>query len=231
MRMPRTSLLSGLAFITLFLLCSCTTLAQGSYSTIKTVKKGLAEDYKEANLAYQINKYGEAISTLEKITKKAPDFIDAWILLGEVQFDFNRYAEAEAAYERAIALDANYWSGIWQKVARAETKLDKYDEAIAHLNAYLATNPKADRKAKVNRQLEQLTFIRDARANPVPFDPIPLPGAVNTENMEYFPCLSADEQTLVFTRRERGQEDLYVSRLTPGGAWEVGQPLDNINTN
>ena len=35
---------------------------------------------------------------------------------------------------------------------------------------------------------------------------------------------------MVFTRRLRGQEDLFVSHRNDGGQWSVATPLESINT-
>ncbi|MBK7129912.1 MAG: PD40 domain-containing protein [Crocinitomicaceae bacterium] len=71
------------------------------------------------------------------------------------------------------------------------------------------------------------------------YDPINLPGGVNTQNWETQPSLSADGKTLYFIRgpiRGSGAKnirngDIYVSYLQDDGSWSEAKKLpDNINT-
>ena len=71
------------------------------------------------------------------------------------------------------------------------------------------------------------------------YDPINLPGGVNTQNWETQPSLSADGKTLYFIRgpiRGSGAKnirngDIYVSYLQEDGSWSEAKKLpDNINT-
>ncbi|MBK6952169.1 MAG: PD40 domain-containing protein [Crocinitomicaceae bacterium] len=71
------------------------------------------------------------------------------------------------------------------------------------------------------------------------YDPINLPGGVNTQNWETQPSLSADGKTLYFVRgpvRGTGKMnirngDIYVSKMNEDGSWSEAKKLpDNINT-
>jgi Tol biopolymer transport system component len=71
------------------------------------------------------------------------------------------------------------------------------------------------------------------------YDPINLPGGVNTQNWETQPSLSADGKTLYFVRgpiRGTGamnirNGDIYVSKMNDDGSWSEAKKLpDNINT-
>ncbi|RFS24584.1 flagellar motor protein MotB [Chitinophaga silvatica] len=56
--------------------------------------------------------------------------------------------------------------------------------------------------------------------------------AINTRDWESQPSLSADKQTLYFSREtQTNGSDIYVSQRLPNGQWGVAQPLGpNINT-
>lgn len=71
------------------------------------------------------------------------------------------------------------------------------------------------------------------------YDPINLPGEVNTVHWETQPSLSADGKTLYFIRgstrnkggRSQRNGDIYVSKMKPNGAWGKAEKLPpNINT-
>ncbi|MEO0776313.1 MAG: OmpA family protein, partial [Bacteroidota bacterium] len=64
----------------------------------------------------------------------------------------------------------------------------------------------------------------------VPFVPESIGDHINTPADEYLPSLTADGETLVFTRKDGGQEDFFISRRVENG-WRKGRPMEDINTN
>jgi outer membrane protein OmpA-like peptidoglycan-associated protein len=81
-------------------------------------------------------------------------------------------------------------------------------------------------------------FSIDAKNNPAKINPINIGPGINTDRPEYFPTITVDGRTLLFTRlipsREnpRGQEDFYVSQLSEKNIWMTADAMPpNINTN
>jgi len=110
-----------------------------------------------------------------------------------------------------------------------EANLDKHDEAIEHLELFLASNPKSEILIKKATQyIGKFKFAATATSNPVPFKPKSVSDNINSANAEYLPALTADGETMIFTRRVRGQEDFYVSSKKDG-KWNLGIPLLDIN--
>ena len=63
--------------------------------------------------------------------------------------------------------------------------------------------------------------------HPVPFDPNNLGKGVNTASGEYYPCITADDHTLLFTRDVKDgtppyghQEDFFISTRNAKGEWD-----------
>ncbi|MEL6273989.1 MAG: OmpA family protein, partial [Bacteroidota bacterium] len=69
-------------------------------------------------------------------------------------------------------------------------------------------------------------------AKPVPFDPQPLPGSVNsTQHHEYFPTLSVDGRRMIFTRRVfRQNEDFFETIRDAAGNWSAPTSLEQVNS-
>ena len=65
--------------------------------------------------------------------------------------------------------------------------------------------------------------------NPVQFNPTRLGNGINTAADEYFPVLTADAKTILFTRRDGEDENFYQSQFQ--SEWGVAQPLTGVNTN
>ena len=59
--------------------------------------------------------------------------------------------------------------------------------------------------------LSDCKFSLEAIQHPVPFKPINLGPEINTGDDEYLPAITADESTLIFTRKINNNEDFYKS--------------------
>ena len=101
-------------------------------------------------------------------------------------------------------------------------------------------SPLADKRylPKIEKMIQNSLFAIEAIKHPVNFEPINLGEAINTELNEYFPSVTADDSTLLFTRRVDDilapmgrQEDIFVSRKTNGNQWGYSELIsDMINT-
>jgi outer membrane protein OmpA-like peptidoglycan-associated protein/Tfp pilus assembly protein PilF len=214
----------------LFLFLSIGIFGQ-NYTTKKTAT-GKAKSAYDAGMKY--NFAGQNDKALKEFTdalKEDPTFIDAQIQQAAMLYEMNKISEAEIAFEKVIKIDPNYNPQVFYVVGNAEFKQEKYLEAADHYEAYTKsgkTHPdllkKAEKAAKDSR------FIPIALKSPVPFEPKTLGDKVNTtKNSEYLPVLTADGETLVFTRLVGRQEDFYASKKT-NGEWTEAKPLLEINT-
>lgn len=89
-------------------------------------------------------------------------------------------------------------------------------------------------------KLKRAEFGEHAINNPVPFDPKNVGSGVNSQFHEYWPTVTADEQTMIFTRRKPTkvenmgmieQEDIYVSHKLENGKWgEAKLAAGRLNT-
>src|SRR5690606_20377760 len=93
------------------------------------------------------------------------------------------------------------------------------------------------RKARALLGLKNCDFAEHAMQQPVPFEPINLGPGVNTIQPEYYPAITADEQTLLFTRRVKAlderlgeQEDFYVSRRGEDDNWQEARTIPTVDT-
>lgn len=219
----------GLCFL---MNCSVAQKAGKSDAIItKKTAKGKAKKYFDKGMEYTRSAAdAKAIKEYEKALKAAPKFIDAQIQLAASYYAMERFVEAEKNFEKAIALDKNYKKKVLYVTGIAEMRQDKFDEAVSHFEQFLAAEK--DNKtllAKAEKYKSICLFKEKAMANIVPFEPINLGDKINTKNAEYLPSITADESILVYTLRERDQEDFYMSKKV-NGVWQKGEPLDDINT-
>ncbi len=213
----------------IFTLTSILAVAQ-NYTTEQTASKRQQKLYREAEqLAFRQN-YQEALKNLDKLLSKDPAFIDALILRGQIAYDQNALAKARQDFDQTLNLDADYNDIVRYMLGITEWKLDKFTEAIAHLEAYLATNPdNSFRKTNAQRYLNNARFAAKAIQNPVPFEPKSLGDGINTEQPEILPTLTADESMLFYTTLINGQQDILMS-VKKNGVWQPGILLKGVSS-
>jgi outer membrane protein OmpA-like peptidoglycan-associated protein len=179
-------------------------------------------------------KANEAIPFMQEAIKRSPNFLDAYIKLGQL-YEFTRKPEpALAAYRDAIRIqpDPANTGTAYQGAANLLLRLGRYADALPVLERYqpiFATQ--SSQFKRVSHQLETARFGMQAVANPQPVSPRPVSASLNTTLSQYFPVLTADEQTLVFTAlKPEGDEDLMTATFD-GKTWSAPESLSpEINT-
>jgi outer membrane protein OmpA-like peptidoglycan-associated protein len=218
-------------FIALLICFHCVAACQITRSTAP------AKAMKALDEAMQLSRSGETVKALaatEKVLKAQPDLVDAWLLKANLHTDQSQWPEAEAAYEKAIALKADYYPDALRAVAQTEWAQDKFAECAAHARQFLAlpNNGKVDQRVKdvTLRLAENAEFAEGAIKNPVPFQREKLSEAINSPDPEYLPSLSADGRFLLYTRREQNRDENYwISEWSEAG-WRPARPMDELNT-
>jgi outer membrane protein OmpA-like peptidoglycan-associated protein len=199
--------------------------------------------YENAGRQYNLLNYTESIRLLSQALKMDDDFIEAWLLLGQVYTDANRIEKSIEAYKKAISLNPKFFPPVYYLVALNEVSIGQYQAGLDHMEAFLNTGYRSEVLiSNANRVIENCIFSIQAIANPIPFEPVNLGSNINTIYDEYWPSLSADESILVFTAQipinesnpeifMNRQEDFFYSEFKDG-QW---QPAKNAgyppNTN
>lgn len=213
----------------LLLFFSLNIFAQNKYKTEKDVSAKVLSNYDEAFRQASSNQFEAAEKNLRKALDKEPTFLDAKILLANVLYERENYAEAEREFEEVLRINPAYNYRVYYNLGITERRLEKYDEAVVHLRDFINTDPDERMRGKAQEYMRSSEFMAKAVANPVPFSPENLGAGVNTELSEYLPSFTADGETLIFTRLDR-DEDFFTATKDANGAWQTGEPLTDINT-
>lgn len=190
--------------------------------------------YNQGIRLFSERKTSEALSFLEQAVKQDPTFADAHLKLGQL-YEFRRQPElALAAYQQTIRLqpDSPASSPAYQAVGNLLMRQARYDEAIPYLEKFgTLFAPTSAQHKRINHLLDNARFGQQAVKNPQPVTPKPVSESLHTTPSQYFPVLTADEQTIVFTvLTPDGDEDLYTSTFT-GEGWAPPVSLSTeINT-
>ena len=203
--------------------------AQGYY-TVRTAPSKARKHYDEGIREAQSGNFLLAIGFYERALKEADVFIDARLMMAGAYMELGDFERAETHFEAALALSRQYQPGAWYVLAKAEWEQDKFEEAAAHLQEYLDEAPmEAKLREKAQLLLESSRFAADAVKNPVPFNPQSVGEGINSADDEYLPALTADGNTMIFTRLENDDENFYISERQ-NGVWQQALPLNGVNT-
>jgi len=228
---PLKSTLIGL-IVTLF--CSCSAVAQ----SLSTDSKKAAKAFEKAEEFYSKHQYSEAKTEIKTALEKDADFVEALTLKAYIAMDEAKYSVARESFEKAVKSNANLIKSNLYYLAELELKDGDYTSAQKHFREFLSSKPTNERQFnESNGKLDQIEYALNAVKNPVQFDPINLGPEVNSQYAEYFPCLTVDNSTLLFTRRlpepnspAGFNEDFYVSSRN-GSTWSSAQNIGKpINT-
>jgi len=207
-------------------------LSAQEYISFKNANSKLTKSYDSAKELSKTKEYDKALDRLEKALKAEPRFIDALILKSEILYARGSTADAIGPLEESIALDSLYNPGNLYSLARLYELNENYSAAANGMEAYIAVgNLNQKRTVEIALRIASLEFKDSLVNNPVDFDPMIVPGHVNTDADEALPAVTIDAKSMVFTRREKGVEDLYTARWNEEKQqWGQGIPMSSINS-
>ena len=212
--------------ITFLLLFSAGLSAQSK----KAIKK-----FQEARQLVQQQRFADALGELDEAIEEDPSYVEALIFAGDLSQRVNGAEASLVYYEKAIAAHAPYYVDFFYGQALFDAT--QYEKAQQVLTRY-AQHPKASSKylTEVNRLIESCDFAMEAKKDVKEYDPVNLGEKVNTDQMEYFPSISANGKVLVFTHRnlegDKIDEDFWVTtRDSDTSEWKQATPLrGKLNT-
>ncbi len=216
-------------YLWMLLLClPFTAFAQREYATNN---KEAVKFYTLAGESINYQQYDKAIEQLNQALAADDQFTDAHYQLGSVYLYKQQYPQAAVQYLKTISLNPNFNRAVYLNLGNVYIMLGKYAEAKEMLQKYISFNeiqPKD--RATAQKLITDCDFSLQAMQHPVVFKPVNLGTSINTPADEYLPNVTADESTLIFTRKTGNNEDFYQSKKL-NGSWARAAGLsNNINT-
>ena len=205
------------------------------FHNLNTATKKALKLYSEGKELLNEQKDAEAIKPFEQSVIEDPIFIDAWLILGELYNETQQYEKAVTAFETSFTLKPDARSSAYYFVAESFWNLDDYKNTIGALSKYLSfTNLPPEWVENSKHILSNAKFAIEAVKNPVPFNPINLGDSINSKYLDLFPSLTADENTLVFMRRDPygkdWNEDFYISHFVKEHWTKARNMGDELNS-
>lgn len=223
-----------LFFCSIIFLFSCKAqMPPGEYTS--TNKKAISS-FQSAVKLFQSGKDDESEKELLKAIEKDPNFIEPHLLYAEILQVKRQPEKAIEEYVKAISINPTFNLGNFYNIANLEISIGRYEDAKKDYERFLKKvhiNP--DTKEDAERNLANCNFAINAMKNPVPFDLKNMGASINSSFDDYFPAVTADEQTILYTRNNRNekkdlQEDFLISKKVDN-VWQPSVLIGNgINT-
>ena len=230
-------------FIVLMTFQFCST-AQSTFYTTKS-KKAIKFYHKALTCFNTIDHVsGKADLTgaeenIKKALSKDSLFGEAYGLASKISIEKGKIQEAINFKNKMISVSPVVPLIEYYFLSGMQMSIGDYENCLKNAKKY-KSSPLADSRYMVNieRMIKNCVFAINAIQNPVDFNPFNLGPGVNTEMPEYFPSVTADDSTLLFTRRiidERApyggkQEEIFVSKKQSDSWMESSLVSSNINT-
>ncbi|WP_379091276.1 OmpA family protein [Pedobacter sp. UC225_65] len=209
----------------IFLLCWITFSVSAQNSTVKRAQGSFddAQQYLRQNI------YDEGIKHLDEAVKADPKFQLAYIQLGDVYRRLKNHSKAIENYRKAIAAAATIEARIYYALGESELLSGLYDKAKADFLLFQKnyTGAEPDLINKTKKYIKDCDFSMVAIQSPSKYEPINMGFYINSPNRDYFPALTADNQTIIFTRVVDKNEDFFIS-TKKDNEWQKAQPLSNV---
>ncbi len=219
------------------IIASCLILGVNAQELSTSSKKAEKSFHNATNL-FQQGANSAAIGELGKALKADADFLEAMLLMADIYNEMKQDSLQVVYLERALNLESEHTAKINYVLGNACYRMGKYQQALEAYQAFVSLES-SDHPfyEKAQAKITECRFAISLYKHAVEMDAVNLGDQVNSEYNDYWPSLTVDGKTLVFTRlnpasgaaSRQYQEDFYMSAYE-NGAWLEAQPMQSINT-
>lgn len=221
--MKRTSVIKSILGLTAFLFALP--------ALIHAQPKGPTKVYEPADARehYQHQNYLMALNVYKELLKTDPNSEEYNHRIGICYLRTNVNKAAAIPYLEKVTKNPKAEPDVWYDLGLAYHYANKFDDAIKAYTKYKQLVPKD--AAKVDRQIEMCNNGKQLVKFPVDVQFQNLGKEVNSEFPDYYPFVTDDESTLLFTSRRNGNvgnslemdgyysSDIYISSVK-NGVWQ-----------
>ncbi len=174
---------------------------------ITNVSNAARRQYTKANDLYRLKKYDEACVAMQQAISIEPTYTEAYSDLGEWYYNLRKYSDAVSVFRAASTHCHNGQKDFAKPLAKSLLANHQPGEALAVLNT---NTPGIDKTGEWKLMKEECAFMTQALGRPQNDTVMNMGPRINTEYPELYPYITADTQTLHFTRRVKGiDEDFF----------------------
>lgn len=206
------------------------------YNPDRVNKKALKWYLKSQDQA-RADQFEEGIKSLKEAVRIDDGYEDAWLSMAGMYGELKNYSASVECYQKARSIDSVYFIDFNLSYSINLAGLGEFRQALDAVNRF-RTIPNLNQtslKASAYRAATYrfaLDYAARTKSEHYDFEPKNLGDSVNSPVSEYYPTITLDGKSLVYTRRVNGfNEDFFESHRT-GNGWSAAKALvGNINSN
>ncbi len=193
--------------------------------------KKAKDAFEKAEKAFQERQFQVANSLYEKVVTLEPNYYPGYIKLAQLSELQRNHELTEKYYQKAINISgtdtrsaiAFHWLG------RNRFQKEKYDSAYYYFQKAIVLYPQKSNSFRITEHyLKSAEFALTSIKNPLNIKKEALSDTVNFLPTQYFPVLTADNETLLFTGQDANRnENIYITHQKDG-KWQVPEGISNI---
>jgi outer membrane protein OmpA-like peptidoglycan-associated protein/tetratricopeptide (TPR) repeat protein len=178
------------------------------------------------------------IQTLQQAITIDNRFEDAYLSIGGIYNQLKNYPKAVEYYQKAKAIDSLYFLDFNLPYSISLAGIGNFAAALQAIDSFL-TIPTLNETSRKSGEYRQHCYqfaldyaVSHPASNNYQFKPVNLGDSINSAMSEYYPTISLDGNTLIFTRRVNDTNEDFYESTRSGGVWSQAHSLPgNINTN
>lgn len=192
------------------------------------------ETFDKAQKAWQARQINEAMVLFEKVEETDPNNAELHLRLAQI-YELQKKTElTRKHFLRFVTLRPSdpQSSTAYQWLGSNFFNAEKYDSSIVYFEKALALAPAKSGLARLaQKSTASARFAQKALLHPVKVHKKSMGDTVNFLNSQFFPVMTADDETLIFTGlTENRDENIYITHRIKGG-WDVPEQISkSINT-
>lgn len=200
-------------------------------TSLSSTNKKAVDAYEKGVLALKDRNIEKAFSEFEEAIERDKLFSEPYFQLGRLYEQNRQFGNAILNYEKAVnAQEKTSVTEIAaQQVGQLYLKKGEYQKALVFLEKGVGAVTVANQK-RYKTRIDNCKFGLEASQKPLTINPLELPKSVNRFQSQYFPVMTADRETLIYTGNQDSDENLYVASLKDKIWTEPISISEKINT-
>ena len=233
-QIPKHSLMLRVFHVLIYFLLFFGGVAQAQKLSTEN-KKGIKK-YQKAQEAVIDRDFTAAKGYFKDAIRLDEGFLEPYLKLAGIYSIYQQNDSARIYYQLYVdhaSPEKISWS-IWKKLAYLNFEAGQYDKANDAIAKLIALKPEYINDPELKRIHASVIFSLHAATHPHAIKVKRMPDEINRFGLQYFPVLTIDERTMIYTKRDSdhmsADEDIVFSMKTDSG-WSVSKSIsDQINS-
>lgn len=196
------------------LIFSCQILTSFSQISLSSTNKKAVDAYEKGVQALKDRNIEKAFSEFEEAIERDKLFSEPYFQLGRLYEQNRQFGNAILNYEKAVnaQVKTSVTEIAAQQVGQLYLKKGEYKMALVFLEKGIGAVTASNQK-RYKTRIDNCKFALEAINKPLIINPLELPKSVNKFQSQYFPAMTADRETLIYTGNQDSDENLYVASV------------------